>query len=200
MSKHFQKSQALFSRRMLLYTNTGLCVITSATSDVIQQNYQRLFNDENRHWNPKRTGKMAATGLAFGPSIHYWYLFLEKLLPGCTTKAFVLKICMDQFIFSPFCITAFLLIVGLLEKQGTELLKEEFTETGVLMFLTDCVIWTPAQAVNFYFIPTKYRVLYDNSISLMVDTFYSYLRFERETSHGIHAQKGHELKSIPVDS
>ncbi|KAK0061784.1 mpv17-like protein 2 [Biomphalaria pfeifferi] len=200
--KHLHKGKSLFSRRFLLYTNTSFGIITAVTGDLIQQNYQRLMNDENRRWDPKRSGKMATAGLIFGPCIHFWYIFLEKVLPGRSVNALIIKICLDQFLFSPFCISIFLTVVGLLERQGLDLLKEEFRETGVLMFLTDMVIWTPAQAINFYFVPTKYRVLYDNSVSLVVDVFYSYLRFEHKTTHGERESQSHrhKVKGFKVQS
>ncbi|KAH9515739.1 hypothetical protein Btru_011879 [Bulinus truncatus] len=172
------KVQTLFSGRYLLYTNTGLSVFTSVGGDLIQQNYQRIKNDETRTWSHERSTKMAIVGLIFGPTVHFWYLTLDKLLPGNSTRAVILKICLDQFVFSPFNIAVFLIVIGFIEQQGVELLKVEFKKTGVLMFMTDMVIWTPAQAVNFYFVPTRYRVLYDNTVSLLSGALYSYLRFE----------------------
>ncbi|XP_013086950.2 mpv17-like protein 2 [Biomphalaria glabrata] len=178
---HFTKAtKVLFSSRYLLYTNTALSTVVSVAGDLIQQNYQRIQNDNSRIWSSERTVKIAAVGLAFGPSVHYWYIGLEKLVPGKTLRAIMIKVCMDQFIFSPYSISMFLIIIGIIEGQGFDLLKNQFKKTAGLMFMTDMSIWTPAQLVNFYFVPIKYRVLYDNCVSLLADTLYSYLRFDHD--------------------
>ncbi|XP_059158765.1 mpv17-like protein 2 [Physella acuta] len=173
-----QRTSILFSKKFIVYTNTGISITMSVSGDSIQQHYQRLKSDGARTWDLRRTMKMALTGLALGPIVHYWYLFLEKRFPGRCLKVLVKKIFVDQLVFSPTCVTVFLLTVGACEGQGTAKLKKEFQETGVRLLLADLILWTPAQAVNFYFIPAKYRVLYDNMVSLTADTVYSYLRFE----------------------
>ncbi|CAL1541644.1 unnamed protein product [Lymnaea stagnalis] len=181
-----RSGRLLFSPKYLLFTNTGLSVSVSIGGDLIQQNYQRIQNDPDKFWDIKRTGKMAASGLAFGPLVHYWYFYLDKWFPARTLGSLFKKIALDQLCFSPICVTVFLLTIGIIEQQGLELLKEEFMDTGVLMFLTDIVFWSPALAINFYFMPAKYRVLFDNMISLVVDTIFSYLRFDHSKARRDH--------------
>ena len=49
---------------------------------------------------------------------------------------------------------------------------------GTKLYIAEWVIWPPAQFVNFYFLPTRYRVLYDNTISLLYDTYTSHVQNE----------------------
>uniref|UniRef100_A0A2P2HWU6 Mpv17-like protein 2 n=1 Tax=Hirondellea gigas TaxID=1518452 RepID=A0A2P2HWU6_9CRUS len=52
---------------------------------------------------------------------------------------------------------------------------EEFRHKGVLLYLSEWLVWPPAQLINFYFLPTQYRVLYDNSVSLLFDVYTSHV-------------------------
>jgi len=42
-----------------------------------------------------------------------------------------------------------------------------------MLYPLELAIFSPAQAINFYFLPTRYRVLYDNCVSLIYDVFVS---------------------------
>ena len=42
--------------------------------------------------------------------------------------------------------------------------------------MAEWLLWPPAQFVNFYFLPTRYRVAYDNLISLIYDVYTSHVK------------------------
>ena len=48
--------------------------------------------------------------------------------------------------------------------------------TGTHLYVAEWVLWPPAQFINFYYLPTRYRVVYDNAISLIYDTYASYIQ------------------------
>jgi len=41
--------------------------------------------------------------------------------------------------------------------------------------LVEWLIWPPAQFINFYYLPTRYRVTYDSLISFFFDFYASYV-------------------------
>ena len=43
--------------------------------------------------------------------------------------------------------------------------------------MAEWFIWPPAQFVNFYFLPTRFRVIYDNGISLGYDMYTSHVKY-----------------------
>ena len=47
---------------------------------------------------------------------------------------------------------------------------------GQQLYIAEWLLWPPAQFINFYFLPTRYRVLYDNTVSLVYDVYTSHVQ------------------------
>ncbi|KAK7113881.1 mpv17-like protein 2 [Littorina saxatilis] len=171
-------SKKLFSPKLLLYTNTSLTVSLSITGDILQQWYQAKTKRKDVGWDKLRTLRMAGTGLLIGPLVHFWYIFLDRWLPGRTFGTLCKKIALDQLVCSPFYVSLFILSLGVMEKKNWADIKKDFADKGSVLYVAEWVVWPPAQVFNFYFLPTRYRVLYDNSISMVFDTFWSYVWYE----------------------
>ena len=172
------KVEVLFSRKYLLFTNTGITLTLGCTGDIIQQRYEILCKRQS-HWDPQRTKRISVTNLFIGPTCHFWYLILDALFPGRKVGMILKKILLDQIIFSPVNISMFLVIMGLQEEMtGKEIIKD-LKEKGKDLLVAEWIVWPPAQLINFFFLPTKYRVLYDNAVSLGFDYYYSYVKFRK---------------------
>lgn len=165
--------------KYLLFTNMGISFGLSATGDILQQHYM-LVKGEKNHWDKKRTYHMSICGLSVGFVCHHWYLYLDKKLPGRALKIVLSKILIDQLIFSPVYISVFFLTSGLLEAAPLDRIGRELIRKGRQLYVAEWVVWTPAQFINFTFLPSKYRVLYDNTISLGCDIYTSYVKHESE--------------------
>ena len=48
---------------------------------------------------------------------------------------------------------------------------------GLHLYMVEWVVWPPAQFFNFYILPTRFRVLYDNVISLGYDMYTSHVKY-----------------------
>ena len=59
--------------------------------------------------------------------------------------------------FSPVCIAACLVVAGSLEAKSASSLTSETLQLGGRLYLAEWLIWPPAQFINFYYLPTKYR-------------------------------------------
>lgn len=92
----------------------------------------------------------------------------------------VRKVVWDQVIFSPICIAACILVAASLEKADKRSTFEQAVQLGGRLYLAEFVLWPPAQFVNFTLIPSRFRVLYDNVISLFYDTYTSYAKHQVE--------------------
>ncbi|XP_014487161.1 PREDICTED: mpv17-like protein 2 isoform X2 [Dinoponera quadriceps] len=167
--------ERLFSPKNLLYTNVGISIFLSGAGDVIEQHYEILKGQWDR-WSFTRTRNMAISGMSIGILCHYWYNFLDAKMIGRTLGIVLRKVVIDQLICSPFCISVFFLTLALLENSSLAELKEEIRTKAHRLYIAEWIIWPPAQIINFYFLPTRYRVLYDNTISLGYDIYTSHVK------------------------
>lgn len=170
-----QTTNLMFGKHLLL-TNLTISVSLSATGDVLQQNYDILTKKQTSEWDKRRTRDMAASGLTVGLVCHHWYVWLDKTIPGRTLSVVMKKLIVDQLILSPVYISVFFVTVGILERSSIAEMGKEIWEKGTRIYTAEWFIWPPAQIFNFAFLPTRYRVLYDNTISLGFDVYTSYVK------------------------
>lgn len=139
----------------------------------------------------RRNANVALSGLLIGPFCHYWYMFLDKWLPGRTFRIIAKKLVVDQLICSPVVIGSYLAITSWYEGQRGEAFRQELIEKGKTLYKADWIVWPAAQTVNFYFLPTRYRVLYDNAISFGFDCYFAHVKFgtDLDTNSGCKASE-----------
>lgn len=72
-----------------------------------------------------RTRNMTIVGLLQGPFHHWFYMVLDKILPGRNAKSVLKKTFLDQSIASPTCLTIFFVGLGILESRKIEEIGKE---------------------------------------------------------------------------
>lgn len=165
----------LFSDKYLLYTNVGISLCLSGVGDILEQNYE-IFTEQIPNWNKERTRDMTLSGTTVGVVCHYWYKFLDRSLPGYTIRIVLKKIVIDQFVGSPLCISTFFGTIALLEGSTKEEFVQEVKDKAWRLYAAEWMIWPPCQFLNFYVLSTKYRVLFDNLVSLGYDVYTSHVK------------------------
>lgn len=178
----FKKTvKVAFSDKYLLLTNITISVSLSALGDCIEQRYELYFEDQEKY-DPSRTKHMAFSGGTVGILCHFWYKTLDKFIIGKSLRMVTKKLVLDQFIFSPIAITTFFASASIFEDNPYENFIEEVRGKFLTLYKAEWMVWPPAQVINFYFLPTKYRVLYDNTISLGYDIYTSRVKHKSVTS------------------
>jgi len=99
---------------------------------------------------------------------------------------------MDQLICSPATISTFFFTLAVVEGSSFKELYQEMKSKSWRLYIAEWIIWPPAQLINFFFLPTRYRVLYDNTISLGYDVYTSYVKHEIPCESDIGDQKLHK--------
>ncbi|XP_015593792.1 mpv17-like protein 2 [Cephus cinctus] len=181
ISRAKQIREQLFSAKNLFYTNVGISISLSATGDILEQHYEILKGQWDR-WSPTRTRNMAVSGMSVGIVCHHWYCYLDARIQGRTIGIVLKKVVIDQLVCSPLCIGMFFLTLGILEMNNWEELKQEIKNKAHRLYIAEYIVWPPAQIINFYFLPTRFRVLYDNTISLGYDVYTSQVKHDKSNS------------------
>jgi len=165
----------------LFFVNMGLSFGLSGLGDVLQQKleHSQATSSTRPRVNYSRTLHMSTSfGLTSGFLCHFWYNYLDKIFPGRGIRTIVTKIAWDQILFSPICIVSCLLVAGRLENKSSEHLMSQTLQLGGRLYIAEWLIWPPAQFFNFYYLPTRYRVLYDNLVSLVYDIYTSHVKHQ----------------------
>ncbi len=174
----------LFSKRNLFFTNVALSFSLSGLGDWLQQVNENkksataaAATSSSKRWNARRTLHMSVSfGLTSGFLCHYWYNFLDRAVVGRGFAVIGRKIVYDQLLFSPVCLAACLIVAGAYEGSSRRQIASDVVHKGGNLYLAECLVWPPAQFVNFYFLPTRFRVVFDNLVSLGFDTYTSYVK------------------------
>lgn len=175
-----QIGRTMFGKYLLL-TNVGISISLSATGDILQQNYE-MVRKRRDSWDSIRTHHMAISGMTVGIICHNWYKYLDRRLPGRTISVVIKKVIVDQIVCSPVCICVFFVTLSMLENLSWEETRSEIIKKGKRLYIAEWVVWPPAQLINFYILPTRFRVLYDNTVSLGYDVYTSYVRYDKSDS------------------
>ncbi|XP_056271107.1 mpv17-like protein 2 [Pseudoliparis swirei] len=173
--------EPLFQGRNQVVTNTVSAGVLMGIGDIIQQSWKNYQNpDRVQDW--MRTGRMVVVGCSCGPLLTYWYVWLDGLFVGNAMRTVGKKVAMDQLFASPFMGMWYFVGLGLLEGNSVSDGWKEFTHKFWDLYKVDCCLWPPAQTINFYFLPPRFRVVYINVITVAWDTYLAHLK-HNDDSH-----------------
>lgn len=184
-------NRVIFGRNNLLLTNALISTAMGTAGDAIQQHYD-IITDRiaaaktgqvvEKRFDWTRSLHMSAAGLTTGVVTHYWYILLDKRLGVLkTAKVITTKILVDQILFSPVNLFVYFTTIGIMERSTVSRVMDELKEKGMeQIYVAEWLIWPPAQFVNFYFLPLRYRILWDNIISLGFDIYSPYVKYKTE--------------------
>lgn len=165
-----------------MYTSCVVSLLGEVIGSSIKQSRYRGLMAANKNNNRytvanmppvfdlKRLAIFGVYGLALtGPIFHWWYGFLEKTVRSWNivgTANVLTKIALDRLVLTP----PFLLLT-LIYMQFMQSFNMAKTSAAVKNIYASALylnwrVWTPAQAVNFKFVPLEYRVLFGNLVAL----------------------------------
>ncbi|KAH7690864.1 Mpv17/PMP22 protein [Dioscorea alata] len=148
--------------------------ITSALLTLIGDSISQLMIEQASKLDLKRSLIFTTLGFVLvGPTLHFWYLSLSKLVttPGAS-GAFVCLL-LDQFLFSPIFIGVFLSLVVILEGRPSQVvpkLKQEWPSSMV----ANWQLWIPFQFLIFRFVPQQFQVLATDFVALAWNAILSF--------------------------
>mmetsp|Transcript_27378 Transcript_27378/g.75471 ORF Transcript_27378/g.75471 Transcript_27378/m.75471 type:complete len:235 (-) Transcript_27378:133-837(-) len=108
-----------------------------------------------------------------GPTGHYFYNWLDRKIPGTSGKVVALKVGIDQAIWCPIFMTVFFTYLGLANGDAFNVIGNKIKNDLLPACQGSWKVWIFVHAINFKFIPTKYRLIYINSIQIAFNMFLS---------------------------
>uniref|UniRef100_A0A2S2R239 Mpv17-like protein 2 n=1 Tax=Sipha flava TaxID=143950 RepID=A0A2S2R239_9HEMI len=182
----------------LFATNTFSGSAIMCFGDVAQQCVERYHGLSDGHDN-ERTARIAVVGCILGSIQHFFYQLLDKRYPTRDNLTIFRKILIDQTVCTPINIAIFIYGLGILENKTFANMNEEFKNKSLMIFLVDCAVFVPSQYINFKFLDPKYRLLFTNIVSIMYDTFLSYIKYTHDILKSMEIQKNaKKIKSFNV--
>ncbi|XP_041976722.1 mpv17-like protein 2 [Aricia agestis] len=193
LQSSYNRSVNFFLRKNLLLTNCITSGLFMGLGDYIQQKIEAYPDTKKRDYDWYRTGRMLIVGGVLGPLHHYYYVYLDKIWPRADLRSVGIKILWDQLACSPLTILCFFYGMGYLEKHSTTEINDEVKEKFMYVYLGDWFFWPPVQFINFYYLPTHYRVLYINIATTAYDVFLSFMKHYDQHEKSITSK---DVKSI----
>jgi len=109
-----------------------------------------------------------------GAPRHFFYVKLERHIPGCSITCAAKKVFFDQAVLSVFIDTTFLVGMALLEGRGLAASLQNLKDRFPRVYMYDNLLWPPVQMVNFCLVPAKFRVLYVTAFNMVWNTILSF--------------------------
>ncbi|XP_025205028.1 mpv17-like protein 2 [Melanaphis sacchari] len=162
--------------------------------DVAQQSVERYHGlSEGYDWS--RTARIAVIGSILGSVQHIFYRSLDNRYPSRDLLTISKKLFIDQTLCTPLIIALFIYGLGFLEHKTLDKINEEFKDKCAMIFLVDCAVFVPTQYINFKFLDPKYRLLFTNMVSIMYDTFLSYIKYTHDILKSMERQNNNNIKN-----
>lgn len=175
-------SAALISYRRLLESNPykTKCItafVIYGTGDLICQYLERVFGDEKKKFNLKRTFRQASFGFLFTPFGHLHFSYaLPKLFPGTDKLSIVKSMIYDQTAFTIFFTTTFFLYMDIMAGKSVHQSMEEQRSKLLPTLYTNWAVWPALILFNLSYVPVPFRVLFTNVCGLFWNIYLSYVQ------------------------
>ena len=120
--------------------------------------------------DPKRLAIFGVYGFAItGPVFHWWYGTLAKTvsswnLSGNTST--LVNILLDRLLLTPPFLLFTLVYLNYFQNLNVSKMSTAVKNAYAGALYLNWKVWTPAQAINFKYVPLEYRVLFGNMVAL----------------------------------
>ncbi|KAK1746020.1 Mpv17/PMP22 family protein [Skeletonema marinoi] len=119
---------------------------------------------------------LCSFGFVFhGPSGHYFYYYLDEIIPGTDAVHVCSKVVIDQLAWCPVFMSVFFLYLGLVNGDSFATIGNKIKNDLFNACLGSWKVWPIAHLINFKFIPNKWRIPYINAVQIAFNIFLSLL-------------------------
>ncbi|XP_038074721.1 peroxisomal membrane protein 2-like [Patiria miniata] len=175
MSVHLSKKDAFHKRLLAEYLRllrTYPIITKSLTSGAISSVSNIVAQKLSGGWKApiawRNIGAFAATGIFYtGPITHYFYRWLEALVPGKDKVSQILKLIVDRLFIAPPFLLGYLYCIRRFEGKSHQTAVEFLKQAYWTVLKLNWKVWTIVQYVNINYVPLQYRVLFASSVAFI---------------------------------
>ena len=113
-------------------------------------------------------------GALVGPTLHFWYGFLNKIIPGVGTASALKRLAVDQTVFAASFIPIFMTSAMILEGNKLKDIPPAIKREWFPALLANWGLWIPGNFVNFRFVAPRLQVLFANVVALGWNSYLSW--------------------------
>lgn len=147
--------------------------VTSATvytiGDIIAQKQEGTEIGELDRGRVLRS--LLAGFLAHGPMCHVWYNVSENVSDNVLHLrdwwGTIVKVAMDQSIFSPIWNNTYILLLGLMKMDKLSNIFSEMKRTTIPLMLSGLKLWPAVHVITYGFIPVENRLLWVDFVEII---------------------------------
>jgi len=148
--------------------------LTTSIADIIGQSITKELSEK---YDLKRTLIMGSFGLLwFGPLATTWYRFAHRKMLSPLRS-----ILTDQLMIAPTIMGGFCFLHPIANGTSVNDSFDKFKIKFLSTITSAWMLWTPAQIINFYFVPYQFRGIYGLCVALVWSTFLS-IMFNQPTN------------------
>uniref|UniRef100_A0A8D0GL60 Peroxisomal membrane protein 2 n=1 Tax=Sphenodon punctatus TaxID=8508 RepID=A0A8D0GL60_SPHPU len=131
-----------------------LSALGSLLSQIIERSRKRP--GESKSFDLGGPLRFAIYGFLFtGPLSHYFYLYLEQLIPSTVPLAMLKRLLLDRLIVSPAFLLLFFFVMNVLEGKDLPSFAKRIKRGYWVALKMNWKVWTPFQFINFNYIPMQ---------------------------------------------
>mmetsp|Transcript_40416 Transcript_40416/g.47286 ORF Transcript_40416/g.47286 Transcript_40416/m.47286 type:complete len:259 (-) Transcript_40416:89-865(-) len=140
----------------------------------------------------KQTGRFVVINIIFvAPCLHHWYNWLSAAMPGKSIAPVLKRVFVDEFIFTPVYVPAFMGLLWSFEGNKFEDIPHMIREEWLNIMIFDWCVYIPVQFFNFRYNPVKYQVLVMNLVGVGWSCFISW-RAQRQNDKNTSIERGED--------
>lgn len=164
------KAVDLVFGKYLLTTNIVSSGVLMGIGDMMCQEIEIQRYRIKKRYDWVRIGNMFIVGCLCGPLNHYFYKWMDKIIPKADFTSATKKILLDQILMSPACVVLFFYSAGLLEKQTVNECTVEMKEKFITVYTVSSKFMKPQIKNNDFLF--CYRLIGYFGLQFNLSTFF----------------------------
>ncbi|KAH9625010.1 hypothetical protein KSS87_020699 [Heliosperma pusillum] len=123
-----------------------------------------------------RTLRMGGYGLVvLGPTLHYWFNFMSKILPGRDLFSTVRKMILGQTVYGPTMTVVFFSLNAALQGEDAKEIVARLKRDLFPTMLNGVMYWPLCDFITFRFAPVHLQPLVSNGFSYIWTVYMTYM-------------------------